>query len=129
MKKLLKSLLAVMLISMMAISFVSCGAKPADVGAKLEEAGYTVVVAEGEDAAEEADAEGATAFVGAQKGLTSYVSIVWFDNADDAEKAEAEAKEALTAMGDLAAGFSVERKGKVVIAGTATAVEDAKKAL
>lgn len=130
MKKFLKSLVAVMLVCLMAVSFTSCAAKPSKVGEKLEEAGYTVVVLEGDEASKEADgAEGVTAMVTATKAIVNYVSVVWFANEDDAKKTAEDAQKGLDAMGDLAAGMKVVRKGKIVISGTATAVEDAKKAL
>ncbi|MBR2337182.1 MAG: hypothetical protein IKA61_04465 [Clostridia bacterium] len=123
MKKLLKSLLAVMLISMMAISFTSCAPKAEKVKENLEKAGYTVMLFEGDDA-EEYD-EGVTAVLTAVKGLDykNSITIVWYANADDAKKAEEEAKEELKEMGDEGADYVVKRSGKCVWMGHKDAVK------
>lgn len=130
MKKLLKSLLAVMLISMMAISLVSCGAKPAKVADKLKDAGYTVEVVEGDEAAEGEEELGIKGITAAVSGMNleaqDTVTIIWFDSKDNAADAETVLKALVVMMGE---GYEVELDGKIVIYGTAQGVKDAKKAL
>ena len=124
MKKLLRSLLAVMLISMMAMSLASCGApKPEKVKKNLEKAGYTVMLVEGDEAKEEG--EGIVAMLTATKGVdfTDYVSVEWFADKEDAKKAEEDAKEAIEKMGDKGADYVVKRAGKCVWMGHKDAVK------
>ena len=144
MKKLLKSLLALMLISMMAISFVSCGvpSDPAKAKANLEGEGYKVILEQvdlGDLGAALGDKTEAT--LSAIKG-EELVTITWYKNADDAKAAyekleetykkakeelkkmeDGEAKDAAKAMLDNAA---FGRSGKIVWTGTKAAVKAAK---
>ena len=144
MKKLLKSLLAVMLISMMAISFVSCGvpSDPAKAKKNLEAEGYAVVLEQfdlGDLGAALGDKTEANLV--ATKG-EEIVTITWYKNADDAKAAyekleetnkkakeelkkmeDGEAKDAAKAMLDNAA---FGRSGKIVWSGTKAAVKAAK---
>ena len=120
-KKVISIVAIIALVAILGVCLVACNAD--SYAKKLEKAGYMVEKYTGEDAAEEAEAEGVKWAVVGMKldGLSSkVVSVIGFDNADDA-KAYAE-----TAT-DLVGEDCVHVSGKVVIVGSsADAVKDAK---
>lgn len=148
MKKLLRSLLAVMLIAMMAVSFTSCGVakNPDKAEKKLDKAGYEVMVIDDEASLnyfakmydlEDGDIE---CIVRATKGDDEYVQIIYCANAKAAKaiykeikkemkeyKEEIkdlegdEKKEAKEALKDMKYGKS----GKVVYSGSKKGVKAA----
>lgn len=147
MKKLLKSLLAVMLIAMMALSFTSCGVSktPEKAEKKLEKAGYTVEITEDEATramiAEMYDlkAEDIECVLYASKGDEN-VSIIYCANAKAAKKIHSELKkemkEAKEALEKLSGTLKEEaekelkkikygRSGKAVYQGTKAGVKAA----
>ena len=120
-KKVISIVAIIALVAILGVCLVACNAD--SYAKKLEKAGYMVEKYTGDDAAEEAEAEGVKWAVVGMKldGLSSrMVSVIGFDNADDA-KAYAE-----TAT-DLVGEDCVHISGKVVIVGSsADAVKDAK---
>ena len=141
MKKLFRSLIATMLISMMAISFVSCGiAKdPTKAKAKLEKKGYAVVLEQidlGDVVGDKTEAN-----LVATKG-TDTVTITWYKEAADAKAAYDalkasfdKAKDELAKMEDGEEKDALKkelknaaygRSGKIVWFGTKDAVKAAK---
>ena len=126
MKKLLRSLLAVMLVAMMAIAFTSC-AKPDKVKDKLKDMDYEVELVDDEDELEEfaemMDVDGITAIIEAwseEDEDAGYVTIIWFEKKADAE-------DALDAIEDLAklSDMDVASKGKIVVVGEGDVFDDA----
>ena len=150
MKKLLRSLLAVMLIAMMALSFTSC-AKPEKVEDKLKDMDYEVELYDDEDDIEEhmeemfeqaeyygldLDVETPVAIIDAyDEDYESNVTIYWFENKKDAQDAVEAIEEYLSALEDLfdEMGMSqyvdnlpeVASKGKIVVVGYGDAFDDA----
>ncbi len=144
MKKFFKSLVAVMLVAMMAISFTSCGVSkdPTKEKEKLEGKGYKVVL-EQVDLGDLGDLIGdkTEANLVATKDGES-VTIQWFKEEADAKaaydklkEANDKAKENLKKMEDGEAkddakkaldNYAFGRSGKIVWFGTKTAVKDAK---
>ena len=120
-KKVISIVAIIALVAILGVCLVACNAD--SYAKKLEKAGYMVEKYTGEDAAEEAEAEGVKWAVVGMKldGLSSrMVSVLGFDNADDA-KAYAEA------TADVVGEDLVYVSGKVVIVGSsADAVKDAK---
>ena len=125
MKKLLRSLLAVMLISMMAISLASCAAKPEKVEDKLKDKGYEVEMSDDADEldviAESLGLEGKVLAVVAAMGEDSEATIMWFEKKDDADTAVTVLKVAANAMGE----YGVAQNGKIVVFGMGDAYDDA----
>lgn len=134
MKKFLKSLVAVMLVCLMAVSFTSCGISddPAKVKANLEKEGYKVLLAD--DAISTgviAEAYGLkagdiVASLTATNGDET-ISIVFCGNGDAAKTVKDKMQEQIDKMDeedkkDLKWGKS----GKAVYMGTAAAVKAAK---
>ncbi len=140
MKKFFKSLVAVMLVAMMAISFTSCGVSkdPTKEKEKLEGKGYIVVL-------EQIDLGGldkTEANLVATKEGGETVTIKWYKEEADAKAAydklkvaNDKDKEALKKMEDGDAkdvakkaldNYAFGRSGKIVWFGTKTAVKDAK---
>ena len=147
MKKLLKSLLAVMLIAMMALSFTSCGVArtPEKAEKKLEKAGYTVETTDDEATRTMVaemyglKAEDIEVLLTASKG-DEYVSIIYCTNAKAAKKIakelKKEMKEAKEAAEKLSGTLKEEaekelkntkygRSGKAVYTGTKAGVKAA----
>ena len=121
-KKVISIVAIIALVAILGVCLVACNAD--SYAKKLEKAGYVVEKFTGDDAAEEADAEGVKwVVVGIKLNNlldSDMVMVVGFDNADDA-KAYAE-----TAT-DLVGEDCVHISGKVVIVGSsADAVKDAK---
>ncbi|MBR2956453.1 MAG: hypothetical protein IKC54_04605 [Clostridia bacterium] len=118
-KKVISIIAIVCIVAILGICLVACNAD--SYAKKLEKAGYMVEKFTGDDAAEEADAEGVKwVVVGIKLNNlldSDMVMVVGFDNADDA-KAFAEAMDG--------EGDHVELSGKVVIVGTEQGVKDAK---
>ncbi len=141
MKKLLRSLLAVMLISMMAVSLASCGisSDPKKTKEKLEAEGYSVMLEQvnlGEALGDKTEA-----YLVASNGEEN-VTITWYKNADDAKAAYEEleesykkAKKELKEMEDGELKDALKKKldnvaygrsGKIVWFGTKAGVKAAK---
>lgn len=118
-KKVISIIAIVAIIAILGVVLVACNADSYQ--KKLEKAGYEVVVIEGDEADEEADAD-VEWIVTASKGLTEYVSVVKFKDTDDAKEFESNA---VTGSGF---GMKVvcERSGKIVFYGTEQGVKDAK---
>ena len=124
MKKLMKSLLAMMLIVMMAVSFTSCGvpSDPAKAKANLKDNGYgATAITASMLGLEEAEVE---AIVGGGKSLTNTVVIVYFKDVEDAKEYHAKLQEA--AKGESDSDYVYGRSGKAVYAGHKDAVKAAK---
>ena len=125
MKKLLRSLLAVMLISMMAISLASCAAKPEKVEEKLKDKGYEVEMTDDADELEEfaemLGLEGKVLAAVSALGEDSEVTILWFENKEDADTTVTLLKVAANAMGE----YKVAQNGKIVVFGLGDAYDDA----
>ncbi len=124
MKKRIIAIVAIIaLVAMLGLVLVACNAD--SYKSKLEKAGYTVVVLEGDEA--EAEEEGVEWIVTASKagdGLLGaidreYVTVVKYANSADAKEAE-------QAAIDLAGEKNVHRVGTIVITGTEQGVKDAK---
>ena len=147
MKKLLKSLLAVMLIAMMAFSFASCGVAktPEKAEKKLEKAGYEVEIIDDEDAlayyAERYDLEKGDieCILEAEKD-SDYVLIIYCANRKAAKKIHDEYKKEFDEMKEEIKKLSGTEKelaeeyldkldygksGKVVYSGTKKGVKAA----
>ena len=120
-KKVISIVAIIALVAILGVCLVACNAD--SYAKKLEKAGYMVQKFTGDDAEAESEAEGVKWAVMGVKldGLSSrVVSVLGFDNADDA-KAYAEA------TADALGEERVYVSGKVVIVGsTADAVKDAK---
>jgi hypothetical protein len=120
-KKVISIVAIIALVAILGVCLVACNAD--SYAKKLEKAGYVVEKFTGDDAAKEAEAEGVKWAVMGVKldGLTpKMVSVVGFDNADDAKAYADMAK-------DLAGEDCVSISGKVVIiASSSDALKDAK---
>ena len=120
-KKVISIVAIIALVAILGVCLVACNAD--SYAKKLEKAGYIVQKFTGEEAESEAEVEGIKWAVMGMKleGLSSkVVSVIGFDNADDA-KAYADA------TADVLGEDRVHVSGKVVIVGTtADAVKDAK---
>ena len=120
-KKVISIVAIIALVAILGVCLVACNAD--SYAKKLEKAGYIVQKFTGEEAESEAEVEGIKWAVMGMKleGLSSkVVSVIGFDNADDA-KAYADA------TADVLGEDRVHVSGKVVIVGsTAEAVKDAK---
>ena len=125
MKKLLRSLLAVMLISMMAISLASCAAKPEKVEEKLKDKGYEVEMTDDADELEEfaemLGLEGKVLAAVNAMDEDGEATIMWFEKKDDADTAVTLLKVAANAMGE----YEVAQNGKVIVFGFGDAYDDA----
>lgn len=126
MKKLMKSLLAVMLIVMMAVSFTSCGvpSDPAKATENLKKNEYVVIAGEAKTfGLEEAKVQ---AIVTASKVInpTDSVIIIYFKDAADAKEYHAKLKEA--DKGESKTDYVYGRSGKAVYTGHKDAVKAAK---
>ena len=127
MKKLLRSLLAVMLIAMMAIAFTSC-AKPEKVEDKLKDMDYEVELIDDEDDLEdmfgELDGLKAALIAVAEDGK-SQAYIYWFETKADAKDAVNELRS--EGFSEFSDSWRVTRKAKIVIIGfgNGDAFEDA----
>ena len=142
MKKLLRSLLAVMLVAMMAIAFTSC-AKPEKVEDKLKDMDYEVDLLDDEDDIDEyleemeLDLDGVTAIVEAwdeEDDAVCSVTIFWFKKKADAEDAVETIEEYIDAMLDELGDYVNELKdympevasnGKIVVVGNGDVFDDA----
>ena len=124
MKKLLRSLLAVMLIAMMALSFTSC-AKPEKVEDKLKDMDYEVELIDDEDDIEdmfgEFDGVKSVIIAIAEDGKSS-AYILWFETKADAKDAVEEFRSEGSPV-----SWDITRKAKIVIIGfgNGDAFEDA----
>lgn len=120
-KKVISIVAIIALVAILGVCLVACNAD--SYAKKLEKAGYIVQKFTGEEAESEAEVEGIKWAVMGMKleGLSSkVVSVIGFDNADDA-KAYADA------TADVLGEDRVHVSGKVVIVGSsADAVKDAK---
>ncbi len=131
MKKLLRSLLAVMLISMMAVSLASCAAKPDKIKDQLKDLDYEVELIDDEDDieeyTEELDIDGVTAILEAygEDEDGGYVSIIWFEKKADAEDALETIEDFMDEMGEYMPDYEVEQKGTIIIMGMGDAYDDA----
>ena len=118
-KKVISIVAIIALVAILGVCLVACNAD--SYAKKLEKAGYVVQTFTGDEANDEAEAEGVKWMVVGLKMNNlvdaDSVMVVAFDNADDA-KAFAEA---MRGEGD-----HVELSGKVVIVGTEQGVKDAK---
>ncbi len=144
MKKFLKSLVAVMLVCLMAVSFTSCGIPkdPAKVKANLEGEGYKVLL-EQVDLGDIGDLLGdkTEANLTASKG-DEYITVTWYKDEADAKAAiedfKKELEEAKAELKDMEDGEAKDklqkridnitsgRSGKMVWVGTKAAVKAAK---
>ena len=138
MKKLLRSLLAVMLIAMMALSFTSC-AKPEKVEDKLKDMDYEVELIDDEDDleefADEMDCGDLTAVLAAwceEDDCECNVEIYWFKEKKDAqdfveemEKLIKEWKKEMQEWGEEYDLPEVATKGKIVVVGYGDVFDDA----
>ena len=140
MKKLLRSLLAVMLIAMMALSFTSC-AKPEKVEDKLKDMDYDVELYDDEDDLEDwadimdcGDLKAVLEVECEEEDCWCEATIFWFEKKDDAkdfveemEKYIKELKKEMEEWGDYMDDEipEVASKGKVVVFGYGDAFDDA----
>ena len=92
----------------------------------LKEAGYEVVLVEND----EADEDGAVAYIQAMKSLTDFVQIAYYDSKDAASKAYEEAKkvyeEGKEEYEALGLELIVKQSGTMVYMGTKDAIKAAK---
>ncbi|MBQ9107820.1 MAG: hypothetical protein IJY49_03260 [Clostridia bacterium] len=118
-KKVISIVAIIALVAILGVCLVACNAD--SYAKKLEKAGYVVQTFTGDEANDEAEAEGVKWMVVGLKMNNlidaDSVMVVAFDNADDA-KAFADAMNG--------EGENVELSGKIVIVGTEQGVKDAK---
>ena len=131
MKKLLRSLLAVMLIVVTVTAFTACKKdkkksesqiSPSKVEDKLKDLDYEVGLIDDEvvldEYAEALDVDGITAIIEAwSEDDYSYVTIIWLEKKADAE-------DALDTIEEIA-DYEVASNGKIVVAGEGDAFDDA----
>ena len=120
MKKLFRSLLAAMLITMMAISFTSCGAKPKKIEEKLKDRGYTVKLIDDKGDIEEIsdDFGGISTVIVALSKSGEVVYVYWFEKKADAKDA---AKKLEVVVGS---GYKLAKRGKILVLGTGNAFDE-----
>lgn len=123
MKKFLKSLVAVMLVCLMAVSFTSCGVpqNPEKAKANLEKNGYSVIVGSPDDLG--LDGTKVETILIATKGLLSAdsVTIIYYKDAAAAKERYNEMKEENKDNED--SNFDFGRSGKAVYYGHKNAIK------
>ena len=130
MKKLFKITSLTLVLLMLIASLVACGGpakKPADAKAALEANGYSVVLSEGKALEAIASLLGiddldAKIVATSKEDLDDYVTIYYFEDADDAEAAW----EKIQTEADKADAEVVKKSGNMIYYGTEAAVKAAK---
>lgn len=135
MKKALSIIAVLALVAVLGVALVACvPSDPDKAAANLEEAGYKVLTTKASDGTGvqlglEAVAEGCVAMVTASKGLSDLddaITILYFNDADDAKAAYEEIKADFDKLDDEdKEGYKVGRSGKVVYTGSEEAVKAA----
>lgn len=126
MKTILRSLFAITVIFMLAVSLASCTAKPEKVESKLKDKGYEVEMTDkSEDlemVAESLNLEGEIkAMVAAiSEDGSSEVTVIWFEKKEDASDAKVILELAAKYM-----DYEVVQSGKIIVFGNGEAFEDA----
>lgn len=117
-KKVLSVIAVIALVVILGVCLVACNSS--DYKKKLEKAGYTVVVLEGDSANEKAESDSTIDWVVSAVKMSGYVNVIKFANTDDAKAYENNAVTGGTLK------LTCVRTGKIVIYGTEQAVKDAK---
>ena len=128
-KSIIKVLSFALVAVMMCAVLVSCGGPnkdPKKAEEALKAAGYEVRLVEND----EADEDGAVAYIQAMKSLTDFVQIAYYDSKDAASKAYEEAKkvyeEGKEEYEALGIELIVKQSGTMVYMGTKDAIKAAK---